>query len=73
MTRQEDDRLDVGIAGWGWKQWKRNGWVEGRGQYEYVDELLCVCARVKVIKSNVSFYTTLFHYALYDHQRDFTR
>ncbi len=35
--------------------------------------LVCVCVCVKVIKSNVSFYTTLFHYALYDHQRDFTR
>ncbi len=44
MTRQEDDRLDVGIAGWGWEGVGKEWLGAGRRQYEYVEELLCVCA-----------------------------
>ncbi len=44
MTRQGDDRLGVGIAGWGWERVEKEWLGAGRRQYEYVEELLCVCA-----------------------------
>ncbi len=44
MIRQGDDRLGVGIAGWGWEGVGKEWLGAGRRQYEYVEELLCVCA-----------------------------